>query len=183
MFRPPAAKTTPMAAPTPVILSPPALPPRDPAKVILNSRFINGTEIYNKKNSCEFTFFQLEYPSEGSIFWTKTISENVISPLPTSRYLLVSPILHFIPFLSSSFFFSSDYSDVSPFFFLFPFLLPRMSLAEVEFKDKCSSTAWSVIEPCLVKAGYELCLRTGFFREIFLFLRHSVSITAQSVID
>jgi hypothetical protein len=54
---------------------------------------------------------------------------------------------------------------------------------EAEFKDKCSSTARSVIEPCLVKAGYEPCLRTGFFREIFLFQRHSVSITAQSVID
>jgi hypothetical protein len=46
-----------------------------------------------------------------------------------------------------------------------------------------SSTARSVIEQCLVKAGYEPCLRTGFFREIFLFQRHSVSIMAQSVID
>jgi hypothetical protein len=54
---------------------------------------------------------------------------------------------------------------------------------EVEFKDNCSSTAWSVIESCLVKAGYKPCLRTGFFQEIFLFQRHSVSITAQSVID
>ncbi len=54
---------------------------------------------------------------------------------------------------------------------------------EAEFKDKCLSTARSVIEPCLVKAGYEPCLRTGFFREIFLFQRHSISITAQSVID
>jgi hypothetical protein len=54
---------------------------------------------------------------------------------------------------------------------------------EVEFKDNCSSTARSVIESCLVKAGYKPCLRTGFFQEIFLFQRHSVSITAQSVID
>ncbi len=53
----------------------------------------------------------------------------------------------------------------------------------MEFKDKCSSTAQSVIELCLVKAGYKPCLITGFFREIFLFQRHSVSITAQSVID
>jgi hypothetical protein len=35
--RPPAAKTSPVAAPSPVILSPPALPPRDPAKVFLYS--------------------------------------------------------------------------------------------------------------------------------------------------
>ncbi len=54
--------------------------------------------------------------------------------------------------------------------------------SEVEFEDKCSSTARSVIELCLVKAGYEPCLRTGFFRDIFLFQIHSVSIRAQSVI-
>jgi hypothetical protein len=54
---------------------------------------------------------------------------------------------------------------------------------EVEFKDKSSITARSVIEPCLRKAGYEPCLRTGFFREIFLFQRRSVSSTAQSVIE
>jgi hypothetical protein len=36
--RPPAAKTSPVAAPSPVILSPPALPPRDPAKVFLYCR-------------------------------------------------------------------------------------------------------------------------------------------------
>jgi hypothetical protein len=52
----------------------------------------------------------------GLYFERKLSPKMLLSPLPTSRYLLVSPILHFIPFLSSSFFFSSVYSDVSPFF-------------------------------------------------------------------
>jgi hypothetical protein len=54
--------------------------------------------------------------------------------------------------------------------------------SEVELKDKCSSRARSVIEPCLVKARYELCLRTIFPGNIPI-PKHSVSITAQSVID
>ncbi len=56
-----------------------------------------------------------------------------------------------------------------------------MSHPEVEFKDECLSTARSVIEPCLVKAGYEPCFRTSFYWEIFLFQRHWDSIQAQPV--
>ncbi len=58
-----------------------------------------------------------------------------------------------------------------------------MSHPKVKFKDECLSTARSVIEPCLVKAGYEPCFRTSFYWEIFLFQRHWDSIQAQSMID
>ncbi len=60
---------------------------------------------------------------------------------------------------------------------------PKLVHPEVEFKDKSSSTAQSVIEPCLKKAGYKSCLRTSFFLDLFLYRKHRVSNMAQSVID
>jgi hypothetical protein len=54
---------------------------------------------------------------------------------------------------------------------------------EVEFREKSSSTARSVIELCLKKAGYEPYLRTGFFLDLFLYHEHQVANTAQSVIN
>ncbi len=53
-------------------------------------------------------------------------------------------------------------------------LLLFLRSPEVEFKEKFSSKAWFVIETCFKKAGYEACLRTDFFLDIFLYHEHTV---------
>jgi hypothetical protein len=50
-------------------------------------------------------------------------------------------------------------------------VLPPIS-TEVEFKDKSSSTARPVIEPCLKKKPDVIRFENCFFRDLFLYHEH-----------